>query len=279
MEKFPIGIIGGTGGMGKWFASFFQREGHPVEVSGRRTGPDAGQMAEHCPVVVVSVPMEATDAVVRTVGPLMKRDSLLMDLTSLKVAPVRAMLESSVSEVVGLHPLFGPRVDSLRGQNIAICPARGERRLPWLKNILERNGAILVETTPEEHDKMMTLVQALNHFNALMLGLTLTGQGVSREELQRFSTPLFRERLDHLDRIISCPELYAGLIAGNPRTGNLLSLYERNLAELQGLIRQGDINALKERINPMARLQKPEKVKPVIPKRNSAKKKDNNQHR
>ena len=85
MEKFPIGIIGGTGGMGKWFASFFQRVGYPVEVSGRRIGPDAGQMAEHCPVVMVSVPMEATDQVIRTVGPLMKSDSLLIDLTS---APV-----------------------------------------------------------------------------------------------------------------------------------------------------------------------------------------------
>jgi prephenate dehydrogenase len=247
MEKFPIGIIGGTGGMGKWFASFFQREGYPVEVSGRRTGPDAGQMAEHCPVVMVSVPMEATDQVIRTVGPLMKSDSLLVDLTSLKVAPVRAMLESSISEVIGLHPLF------------AVCPARGERWLSWLKVIMERNGAILVETTPEEHDKMMALVQALNHFNNLMLGLTLAGQDVSLEELQRFSTPLFRDRLDHLNRIISHPELYAGLIAGNPRTGNLLSLYERNLAELQGLICQGDINALKERIAGMTSLQKPEK--------------------
>ena len=259
MEKFPIGIIGGTGGMGKWFASFFQREGYPVEVSGRRTGPDAGQMAEHCPVVMVSVPMEATDQVIRTVGPLMKSDSLLIDLTSLKVAPVRAMLESSISEVIGLHPLFGPRVASLHGQNIAVCPARGERWLSWLKVIMERNGAILVETTPEEHDKMMALVQALNHFNTLMLGLTLEGQGVSMEELQRFSTPLFRGRLDHLERIISHPDLYAGLIAGNPRTGNLLSLYERNLAELQGLIRQGDINALKERIVGMTSFQKPEK--------------------
>jgi prephenate dehydrogenase len=97
MEIFPIGIIGGTGGMGKWFASFFQRQGYPVEVSGRRIGPDAQQMAERCPVVMVGVPMEATEEVIRTIGPLMKRDSLLMDLTSLKVAPVRAMLENSIS--------------------------------------------------------------------------------------------------------------------------------------------------------------------------------------
>ncbi len=35
MDKFPIGIIGGTGGMGRWFAAFFEKEGHPVRVSGK----------------------------------------------------------------------------------------------------------------------------------------------------------------------------------------------------------------------------------------------------
>lgn len=33
-DNFPIGIIGGTGGMGRWFADFFEKEGHPVLVSG-----------------------------------------------------------------------------------------------------------------------------------------------------------------------------------------------------------------------------------------------------
>ncbi|MFA6413215.1 MAG: prephenate dehydrogenase/arogenate dehydrogenase family protein, partial [Syntrophales bacterium] len=147
-DKFPVGIIGGTGGMGKWFASFFQQEGYSVIISGRKTGPDPRQMAKDCPVVIVSVPIEATDTVIRAVGPCMPRESVLMDLTSLKEGPVRAMLEVAVSEVIGLHPLFGPRVASLDGQNIAVCPARGERWLAWLKDIMEKNGAHLVETTP-----------------------------------------------------------------------------------------------------------------------------------
>lgn len=250
-DKFPIGIIGGTGGMGKWFASFFRQEGYSVHISGRRTGPDPREMAAACPVVIVSVPIEATDAVIREVGPCMPRESVLMDLTSLKEAPVRAMLEVAVSEVIGLHPLFGPRVASLDGQNIAVCPARGERWLPWLKDILGKNGAHLVETTPERHDQMMALVQGLNHFNTVMMGLTMAGSGVSGEDLRRFSTPALRERLDHLGRIVAHPDLYAHLIAGNPHTDKLMTSYRNNLNELEALLHNGDAAALTKMIKSM----------------------------
>jgi len=247
-DKFSIGIIGGTGGMGKWFASFFQQEGYSVQISGRKTGPEPRQMAADCPVVIVSVPIEATEAVIRKVGPCMPRESVLMDLTSMKEAPVRTMLEASGSEVIGIHPLFGPRVASLDGQNIAVCPGRGDRWLPWLKDILEKNGANLVETTPEGHDKMMALIQGLNHFNTVMLGLTLAGSGVSPEELRRFSTPVFRERLDHLSRISAHPDLYAHLIAGNPHTDKLLTSYMKILDELLALLHSGDAAALEKMI-------------------------------
>jgi len=250
-DKFPIGIIGGTGGMGKWFASFFQQEGYSVQISGRKTGPGPRQMAEDCPVVIVSVPIEATEAVIRKIGPCMPRESVLMDLTSLKEVPVRAMLEASVSEVIGLHPLFGPRIASLDGQNIAVCPGRGGRWLSWLNDILEKNGAHLVEITPEGHDKMMALVQALNHFNTVMMGLTLAGSSVSLEELRCFSTPVFRERLDHLSRIIAHPSLYAHLIAGNHHTDKLLASYRKNLDELQALLHSGDVAALTKMIKTM----------------------------
>ncbi|MBW2562029.1 MAG: prephenate dehydrogenase/arogenate dehydrogenase family protein, partial [Deltaproteobacteria bacterium] len=124
METFEIGIIGGTGGIGAWFADFFAGEGYTVHVSGRTTGMGLDEMAQTCRVVIVSVPINATIAVIEAVGPEMKEDALLMDFTSLKAEPVRAMLASSRSEVMGCHPLFGPDVPSIEGLNIALCPAR-----------------------------------------------------------------------------------------------------------------------------------------------------------
>jgi prephenate dehydrogenase len=247
--RFPIGIIGGTGGIGCWFASFFEEEGHTVHVSGRSTGLRAAEMAGVCPVVIVSVPIGVTEHVIREVGPHMKKDSLLMDLTSLKAVPVRAMLEASASEVIGLHPLFGPGVPSLEGQNIVLCQARGTRWIPWVRDIFGRKNAHLIEATPERHDEIMAVVQVLNHLDTIVLGLAIRRSGIAREVLESFSTPMFRGKLAMIDKVFSHPELHAEIIAANPRTARWIGLYreildrvgpvalEGNAAELAALMR------------------------------------------
>ena len=248
MDKFPIGIIGGAGGMGRWFGDFFEQAGYTVHASGQTSGLRPAEMAVACPVVIVSVPIGVTEAVIREVGPHMKKDSLLMDLTSLKAGPVRAMLEASASEVVGVHPLFGPGVPSLEGQNIVLCPARADRWLPWLRRILGDHGAKIVETTPERHDEIMAVVQALNHLNTLVLGLSIREAGISREELDQFSTPLFRARLAAVENLFSHPQLYADIIAGNPHASKILDLHERAIGTVKSLIGETGAHALEERI-------------------------------
>jgi prephenate dehydrogenase len=247
-NHFPIGIIGGVSGIGRWFAAFFEKEGHPVHVSGRDKGLRPAEMAEVCPVIIVSVPIGVTQAVIREVGPHMKKEALLMDLTSLKADPVRAMLEASASEVIGLHPLFGPGVQSLEGQNVVLCPARGGRWIPWVREVLGKGGANLIETTPERHDEIMAVVQALNHLNTLVLGLSIREAGISQEELERFSTPLFRARLEAVENLFSHPQLYAEIIAGNPHASDILELHERAIGTVKPLVVQQGAKALEERI-------------------------------
>ena len=247
-DKFQVGIIGGAGGMGRWFGDFFEQAGCTVHVSGHASGPRPAEMAATCPVVIVSVPIGVTEAVIREVGPHMKKDSLLMDLTSLKTGPVRAMLEASASEVIGLHPLFGPGVTSLEGQNVVLCPARADRWLPWLRRILGDHGAKIVETTPERHDEIMAVIQALNHLNTLVLGLSIREAGISREELERFSTPLFRTRLEAVENLFSNPQLYAEIIAGNPHISRILDLHEKAFSTVKPLAAQQGAEALEERI-------------------------------
>ena len=89
---------------------------------GRRALTDI-QSAEQCDLVIVSVPIRDTVRVIEEIAPLLTQDQLLCDLTSLKVAPVDAMLKSK-AQVIGLHPMFGPTVSSLRHQTIIVCPAR-----------------------------------------------------------------------------------------------------------------------------------------------------------
>ncbi len=237
-----IGIIGGTRGMGCWFVRFLEKEGHAVRVCGRNMSQsDIAKMADTCDVVVVSVPMGATGNVIAKVGPHMRAASLLMDLTSLKRDSVKSMLETSVSAVIGCHPLFGPRVDSITGQHVVLCPARAGKWLSWLTDIFERNGALMVETTPEKHDQMMAIVQGLNHFNTIMMGLILSEAGVNLSELMKFSTPVFREKMEILERVF-CQNsgLYADILTMNPEIHRHIDAYEQNVAQLKNLILHGN---------------------------------------
>ncbi len=245
MDKFSVGIIGGTGGIGRWFADFFRREGHVVHVTGRTTGMDIPGLATASQVIIVSVPIGVTCEVIRKVGPFLKEDALLMDLTSLKEEPVRVMLAASASEVIGCHPLFGPGIPSLAGQNIALCPGRGERWLPWLKALLERKGARVVVTTPRRHDEIMAIVQGLNHLNTIALGLVLHEAGMKEEDLEKFTTPIFRMKMKIMEKVFGRPDLYAEILTLNPHVGRICDLYEKNLTALRQNIANGDVGGLK----------------------------------
>ena len=247
MKDIIVGVIGGTGGMGQWFADLLKKEGITVHVNGRKTKLSSDELAKICSVVVVSVPISATASMIKRVAPSVPEGSLLMDLTSLKKEPVDLMLANSRADVIGCHPLFGPGVNDVSGENVILCPARGQKWLGWLRDILEKNGLVITEETPEEHDKMMAIVQVLNHLNTISLGLTLSGTGVSLEKISRYTTPIFQTKLEIIKKVFTeSPGLYADIIANNPDTNKILNLYENALADIRQLLKSGDTSHLKD---------------------------------
>lgn len=245
MKQIRIGVIGGTRGMGRWFAGFLRKQGFAVAVCDEKTKLTPAELAGSCDVVVVSVPIGKTVGIIAALGPLLDQENLLMDMTSLKAAPVEAMLKYSSSEVIGCHPLFGPQVRSVRGRHIVLCPARTKRWLPWLRCILEAAGARIVETTPEEHDRRMALVQGLNHLNSLLMGMVLSETGERLEELSPFSTPAFDEKMKLVKKILRPHvRLSAEIMMLNPDIDPIIDRYEQMLAELKILGRKKDTDGL-----------------------------------
>ncbi|HUN54176.1 MAG TPA: prephenate dehydrogenase/arogenate dehydrogenase family protein [Smithella sp.] len=240
MKKIKVGIIGGTKGMGHWFARLLKNEGCTVFVSGRKTALGINDLAKRCNVIVVAVPISATADVIRQVGPMLAKDALLMDLTSLKEEPVKLMLNHSTADVIGCHPLFGPQLKDVSGQNVILCPARGKKWLGWLKGVFKRNKLVVLESTPRKHDKMMAIVQALNHLNTVTMGMALARTNITLAEINKYSTPIFRTKLDIIRKVFAeSPELYVDIITKNPRTGKMLDIYEKTLKDIRGKIKSG----------------------------------------
>ena len=71
---------------------------------------------------------------------------------------------ASQAEVVGLHPMTAPpKAPTLKGRVMVVCEARLRHWQPWVDTLCTALQAECVRATPQHHDQMMALVQAMVH--------------------------------------------------------------------------------------------------------------------
>ncbi len=256
-----VGIVGGTGGMGAWFADLLEQVGLTVYRTGRKTVLTPAKMAPLCDVVVISVPIVHTCRVIEEVGPLVPIHGLLMDLTSTKKEPVRSMLKHTRAEVAGVHPLFGPDADPACTRRIAICPGRGDRWMGWLIRIFEETGLMITVLSPERHDKMMGLVQGVNHFSTLALALCISRGGFALEDIAACSTQTFKHRLDRIAAILNQqPELFWSLMGETREALDGMQLFLKGAADLFEMVRGNEEDAFQGMFDELGALFRKPKV-------------------
>lgn len=243
-KPVTVAIVGGKGEMGQLFARIFGDLGHAVMIADRDTDLTPVEAASHADVVVIAVPIEVTEQVIREVGPHVSKDALMMDITSVKVAPLSAMLESTTASVVGTHPMFGPSVHSLQGQRVVVCSGRGEVWEAWLRRTLCARGLEITDAAADEHDRAMAYVQVLNHFQTQVMGLTLARMGVPLQESLRFASPAYLMELYVAARhFVQSPRLYGSIEMLNPRTSEVTAAFRAAAEELSAVLEAKDQRA------------------------------------
>lgn len=246
VEPRTVAIVGGKGGMGRCMAQVFTDLGHEVLIADLDTDLTPEDAARRGDVVVLSVPIDVTEEVARRLGPLVREEALLMDLTSIKEAPVRAMLESTRASVVGAHPLFGPSVHTVQGQRIVLTPGRGDEWIEWLRRNLAARGMVVRESTPEAHDRAMAIVQVLTHFSTEVMGRTLASLGEPVQRTLEFTSPVYLMELIMTARhFAQSPDLYASIQMSNPRTPEVTGAFVRAAEELARAVNGGDRTAFR----------------------------------
>jgi prephenate dehydrogenase len=234
-----IGIIGGKGAMGKWFAKFFKKQGYKVLISDVKTKLTNKQLAEKSDVIIFSVPIIKTPQVIKSVVPHVRPGTLLTDLTSIKTPAVKAMMKAPQNiEVIGMHPMFGPSTKILKNQTIALCPARGKSWLPWLKNVLKNRGAKVKITTAQQHDKIMSIVQGLTHFSTIATAYAFKELKIDLKETLDFVSPVYKMRMNSVGRILAQdPKLYAEIEIFNPANAKTMQQYLKATGKLINIIK------------------------------------------
>ncbi len=246
MKQVSIGIAGGTGGMGRWFETFFHQAGHRVYIAGRQTEKSYADLVGTCEVIALSMPVTAAMDIAREIGPQMSADQLLIDFCSQKEPIVDVMASATAAEVIGTHPMFSPMTPSIADQNVILCPARGSFSeagtwLPWLEGLLREKGAVVTRMTPAAHDEKMAISQSLMHFLTLALARMLQNMGLRAEDTFLFSTPIFRLNVDLIGRLFSQDiTLYAELVSKNRHAPEIFDRFAAAMEECRTAFFAGD---------------------------------------
>ncbi|MCA9583147.1 MAG: prephenate dehydrogenase/arogenate dehydrogenase family protein, partial [Myxococcales bacterium] len=236
-----VAVLGGLGGMGRCMAQLFGDLGHAVMVTDVSTELGNVEAAKAADVVIVSVPIERTVDVIREVGPHVRPEALLMDVTSIKQEPMAAMMAHTKASVVGTHPMFGPGLHTLQGQRVVVCPGRGDRWRAWVEQMFGARGLVITRTTPEVHDRMMSIVQVLNHFRTQVMGLALSRMGVPFEETLAFTSPAYLlEAYVTARHFAQDPALYGPLEMRNPDVGRVTETFVDAASELGSVLSSQD---------------------------------------
>jgi prephenate dehydrogenase len=248
-----IGIVGSAGAFGRWFKRFFeQRMG--VGVIGRdpngETALSAREVIERADVLIFSTPIRATAALIDEYVRLAdgrERGKLWLDLTSIKAAPIAA-LRRSQAEIVGLHPMTAPpKTPTLQGRVLVVCAERIAAWRGWLDEFLVATQAACVHAQPEQHDRIMAVVQGMTHATHMAQAATLRELAPALGGIDAIHP--FRTVGYELDGVVtrrmlaSNPAIYEDIQFENPHIGAMLERLAAHIGFLRDRVHAGDADA------------------------------------
>ncbi len=256
MIKMNVGIIGGSSGLGKTII-YYLRDDFDVFISGRdhKKGREVAseadvnylesneELANISDILIISVPIQNTEDVIREVAPFMKEGSVMIDVTSVKEGPSKTMAEVVADNVdyIPTHPIFGPRTTRLDNQVIVLTPDRKGKWYERVYNYLDSKNMRIIETTAEKHDYMMSIVQVLTHFSFISTASTIEKLKVDLSETEDYESPIYNLMIDLIARIVAQnPYLTYNIQAMNENGPKIRNTFTEAALELRDVINSAD---------------------------------------
>jgi prephenate dehydrogenase len=252
-----VAILGGTGGMGQWFAKYFQSKGFDVVISGRfpeKTARIARELGvgyaatdvtavRDADMVIVSLPIEVTALSILNVASHMQKDAIIYDLASVKGDVIEAL--ESVAKMglraLSVHPLYGPGAPSMRGQQVLLIQIDEDVNVvEEMAQLFKADGGVVhVLESGEVHDKMMALTLGLPHFLNILFAKVLAGDDI--RDVKKFGGTTFTLQLLLAESVLSQdPNLYYAIQSQNPAFNELLTTLQMSIKEMASAVVQKD---------------------------------------
>ncbi|MCK4480880.1 MAG: prephenate dehydrogenase/arogenate dehydrogenase family protein [Candidatus Lokiarchaeota archaeon] len=256
-------IIGGSGGMGRVFGKYFKQHGFDITLFARdekklkivakdlgvKFELDLKKSVENADIVMVSVPIHSTSKMIKKITPLMKKNSLIFDITSLKQGVYKIFSEVHKNypiNCLSIHPMFGPGIKNMKNYVILVLKIGGTEQYDEIINefinIFRSDEFIIVETTPNTHDSRIALTLGVPHmFNILFLNL-LKRTKEPLNELTRFTGTTFLLQKVLAESIIQSEmEMFGEIQIENAEFHEILDIFEDLIKEYKNTIKNKDL--------------------------------------
>jgi prephenate dehydrogenase len=269
-----LGLIG-CGLMGGSFALALKRAGLVKRVVGYSKSPSTTERARQmgvidveapsallavsgADIVLIAVPVSATEATFKAIRHLINPTTLVMDVGSTKrdvVDAARRLLREQVGCFVPAHPITGKEVsgvehadaDLYSGKQVILTPIERTFTVQLQKavDVWSALGCHVIKMSPQAHDAAYAAVSHLPHLIAFALINAISGQASGKDHLS-LAGPGFRD----FSRIAaSDPKMWRDILLANRE--ELLDqsrIFQQNLQSLEQLIGSGDGDALEKLI-------------------------------
>ncbi len=248
--KKKIAIIGAEGQMGKWFTKYFLEKEFEVigydaekEITNKAVTKAQSLVGAILSVdyVILCIPVKRTPETIRLIAKEMKRDSYLIDISSLKLKTATALSKIPDKVIpICIHPMFGPGTKKLKGQNVVSIPIRdAKKELAVAKSLFPEASFVQIDAT--EHDKKIAIVLGMTHLVNLVLANILAKEenftlvekmaGTTFKAQKILTAGIMTESSELIETIISNPEIRKYAEEFWKDIGRMLILVQENRTE------------------------------------------------
>ena len=268
MTQKKITIIGGSGGMGKLFGKYFKHHGFEVTIYARnreRLKDAATEMGvnyefsleksvKQADVVMITIQISSTPEIVKKIGPYLKDNALIFDITSIKKTVVEALKDLKNAFPVNcfsLHPMFGPGIKDMKNYVMLVLNIGGTDKydiiIKDLLDLFRSDGLIITETSPDIHDKRIALTLGVPHMlNILFLSL-LKNTNEPLNELTKYTGTTFLLQKVFAESIIQREmEMFGEIQMENQQFLAILEMFEKLVIKYRKVIENKDMKGFSE---------------------------------
>jgi prephenate dehydrogenase len=265
-----LGLIG-CGLMGGSFALALKRAGLVKRVVGYSKSPSTTERARlmgvidieapsallavsGADIVLIAVPVAATEATFKAIKHLVTPEMLIMDVGSTKrdvIDAGRRALREHIGSFVPAHPIAGSELsgvdnadpDLYAGRQVILTPIERTQTTQLQKavDVWTALGCRVLKMSPEQHDAAFAAVSHLPHLISFALMNAISGQPQGKDYLS-LAGPGFR---DFTRIAASDPKVWRDIMISNRE--ELLEqskIFQRSLQALEVMISSGNAEAL-----------------------------------